>query len=90
MSYTMKPLPFDPQKIKGFSEQIPRDKRLVNAWAADHTTTFAGGEPVLVLDMYEHAYQMDFGARAADCVTMIMSAIDWSNADRLYSQYSRS
>jgi len=42
----------------------PHDKRLVNAWAADHTTTIAGGDPILVLDMYEHAYQMDFGARA--------------------------
>jgi Fe-Mn family superoxide dismutase len=67
----------------------PRDKRLVNAWAADHTTTLAGGEPVLVLDMYEHAYQMDFGARAADYVNTVMSAINWSNADRLYTQYSR-
>jgi Fe-Mn family superoxide dismutase len=66
-----------------------RDKRLVNAWAADHTTTLAGGEPILVLDMYEHAYQMDFGARAADYVTTVMSAINWSNADRLYAQYSR-
>jgi len=67
----------------------PRDKRLVNAWAADHTTTLAGGDPVLVLDMYEHAYQMDFGARAADYVNTVMSAINWSNADRLYAQYSR-
>ncbi len=67
----------------------PRDKRLVNAWAADHTTTLAGGEPVLVLDMYEHAYQMDFGARAADYVNTVMSAINWSNADKLYAQYSR-
>lgn len=67
----------------------PRDKRLVNAWAADHTTTLAGGSPVLVLDMYEHAYQMDFGARAADYVNTVISAINWSNADRLYAQYSR-
>jgi Fe-Mn family superoxide dismutase len=67
----------------------PRDKRLVNAWAADHTTTVAGGEPVMVLDMYEHAYQMDFGAKAADYVATFMGALNWSNADRLYSQYSR-
>src|SRR5438309_11979360 len=64
----------------------PRDKRLVNAWAADHTTTLAGGNPLLVLDMYEHAYQMDFGAKAADYVTTIMNVINWSNADRLYTQ----
>ena len=67
----------------------PRDKRLVNAWAADHTTTLAGGEPILALDMYEHAYQMDFGARAADYVNTIMGAINWSNADRLYARYNK-
>ena len=32
---------------------VPRDRRLINAWAADHTTTPASGEPVLALDMYE-------------------------------------
>jgi Fe-Mn family superoxide dismutase len=44
----------------------PRDKRLINASAADHTTTLAAGQPILVLDMYEHAYQMDYGAKAGD------------------------
>lgn len=38
----------------------PRDKRLVNAWAADHTTTLAGGTPIVAMDMYEHAYQPTF------------------------------
>ena len=67
----------------------PRDKRLVNQWAADHTTTLAGGRPVLVLDMYEHAYQMDYGAAAARYVDVYMEAIRWDNAARLYEQYSR-
>ena len=67
----------------------PRDRRLVNAWAADHTTTLAGGSPILVLDMYEHAYQMDFGAKAADYVTAFMNVINWSNADQLFDRYSR-
>jgi Fe-Mn family superoxide dismutase len=39
--------------------------RLVNQWAADHTMTIADGVPILALDMYEHAYHMDYGARAA-------------------------
>ena len=67
----------------------PRDKRLVNAWAADHTTTIAGGQPILALDMYEHAYHMDYGAKAAAYVDAFMPAIRWSNADGLYQQYSR-
>lgn len=67
----------------------PRDKRLINQWAADHTTTIAGGRPILVLDMYEHAYQMDYGAKAATYVDAFMEAIRWDNAVKLYDQYSR-
>lgn len=67
----------------------PRDKRLVNQWAADHTTTLAGGRPVLVLDMYEHAYHMDFGAAAARYVDIYMEAIRWDNASALYEHYAR-
>jgi superoxide dismutase, Fe-Mn family len=65
----------------------PRDKRLVNQWASDHTTTLAGGRPVLVLDMYEHAYHMDYGAAAAKYVDAYMEAIRWDNAVKLYDQY---
>ena len=67
----------------------PRDRRLVNQWAADHTTTLAGGRPVLVLDMYEHAYHMDYGAAAAKYVDIYMEAIKWDNAASLYEHYSR-
>ena len=67
----------------------PHDRRLVNAWAADHTTTWAGGQPILALDMYEHAYHMDYGAKAGDYVDAFMQAIRWANADSLFAQYSR-
>jgi Fe-Mn family superoxide dismutase len=67
----------------------PRDKRLINQWAADHTTTLAGGRPVLVLDMYEHAYHMDYGAAAARYVDVFMEAIRWDEAAKLYERYSR-
>ena len=61
-----------------------RDKRLRNTWASDHTTTLAGGDPILVMDMYEHAYQMDFGAKAGDYVAAFMGTLNWRNADKLY------
>ncbi|NUJ81413.1 superoxide dismutase [Methylocystis sp. FS] len=64
-------------------------KRLVNSWANDHTQSIAGGDPVLVLDMFEHAYQMDFGAKAGDYVKTVMAAINWTNADGVYEKYSR-
>ncbi len=67
----------------------PHDKRLINQWAADHTTTLAGGQPILALDMYEHAYHMDYGAAAARYVDAYMAAIRWDNATKLYDRYSR-
>jgi superoxide dismutase, Fe-Mn family len=67
----------------------PRDKRLINTWAADHTMTLAGGRPILALDMYEHAYQMDYGAKAAAYVDAFMEGIRWSNAATLYERYSK-
>src|SRR5947209_4774533 len=67
----------------------PHDKRLINTWAADHTMTLAGGRPILALDMYEHAYQMDYGARAAAYVDSFMQGIRWSNAQSLYERFSK-
>ena len=66
----------------------PHDRRLVNSWAADHTMTLAGGRPILALDMYEHAYQMDYGARAAAYVDAYMQAIRWDNVAALFERYS--
>jgi Fe-Mn family superoxide dismutase len=44
---------------------------------------------VLVLDMYEHAYHMDYGAAAARYVDTFMEAIRWDSAVKLYGQYSQ-
>jgi superoxide dismutase, Fe-Mn family len=64
----------------------PRDRTLINQWAADHTTTLAGGVPILALDMYEHSYHIDYGAKAAAYVDAFMQNINWQN---VYSQYER-
>ena len=62
----------------------PHDRRLVNTWASDHTQTMAGGTPLLVLDMYEHAYQMDYGAKAGDYVNAVMKALSWRYANEAF------
>jgi Fe-Mn family superoxide dismutase len=67
----------------------PHDKRLVNQWAADHTNAIAGGRPIVALDMYEHAYHMDYGAKAGGYVDAFMEAINWDNAVKLYERHSR-
>jgi Fe-Mn family superoxide dismutase len=62
-----------------------RDGQLVNQWAADHTHAVAGATPVIALDMYEHSYHMDYGARAAAYVDAFMENINWANAAKLHA-----
>lgn len=64
----------------------PREGSLVNQWAADHTHAVAGGVPILALDMYEHAYHMDYGAAAGAYVDAFMGNIDWA---AVYGRYQR-
>lgn len=63
-----------------------RHGRLVNEWATDHAHCLADGRPVLALDMYEHAYHLDFGAKAAAYVDAFMKNIHW---ERVASRYAR-
>jgi Fe-Mn family superoxide dismutase len=44
---------------------------------ADHATAPADTTPVLVMDMYEHAYQMDYGAAAAKYIDAFFVNINW-------------
>jgi Fe-Mn family superoxide dismutase len=55
---------------------------LENCWMADHATAPADTVPVLVMDMYEHAYQMDFGAAAARYIDAFFRNINWDVAAR--------
>lgn len=64
----------------------PRDGTLVNQWSADHTNAVAGGIPILALDMYEHAYHMEFGAAASRYVDAFMDNINWAS---VYERYQR-
>ena len=56
----------------------PYDGRLYNQIAIDHSHAMVGAAPILVLDMYEHAYHLEFGANAAAYVDVFMRIIDWT------------
>ena len=64
----------------------PQDGTLVNQWASDHSQVLAGAVPLLALDLYEHAYQRDFGAAAGAYVDTFMGLIDWPAVYRRYQQ----
>lgn len=62
----------------------PRDGTLVNQCAADPAHALAGGIPILALDMFEHAYHMDFGTAAGSYVDAFMENVDWTG---VYERY---
>lgn len=64
----------------------PRLGRLVNQWASDHAHCLAEGSVVLALDMYEHAYHLDFGAKAGAYVDAFMQNIAWDRLGERYRQ----
>ncbi|MEN4919009.1 Fe-Mn family superoxide dismutase [Achromobacter spanius] len=63
-----------------------REARLINHWAGDHTQLLAGSSLLLALDMYEHAYHLDFGARASAYVDAFLAQIRW---DAVACAYAR-
>jgi superoxide dismutase, Fe-Mn family len=67
--------------ILGWSERLGR---LVNQWAADHAHGLAGATPILAVDMYEHAYHLDFGAKAAAYVDQVMANLNWERIGARY------
>jgi Fe-Mn family superoxide dismutase len=58
-------------------------------WSGNHTQALAFGMPLLVLDMYEHAYQMDYGAAAAKYVDAFFANVNWDEVQRRYERALR-
>ena len=63
---------------------LPEERVLLNQFAADHSDTISAGTPLLVLDMYEHAYHMDFGAAAARYIEVFLGNVDWGGVERRF------
>jgi superoxide dismutase, Fe-Mn family len=57
-------------------------QELHNYWQADHAHNAPFSRPILILDMYEHAYQMDYGAAAAKYVDAFMQNVNWEEINR--------
>lgn len=62
------------------------DGRLGSYWSGNHSQALAFGVPLLVLDMYEHAYQMDYGAAAAKYVDAFFDNVQWAEVERRFER----
>ena len=61
-----------------------REGKLRNYIAFDHTDNLAFGRPILVNDMFEHAYHMDYGSNAAGYIDAFMQNVNWDEANRRF------
>jgi Fe-Mn family superoxide dismutase len=55
---------------------------LATSWAGNHTNALAFGAPLLVMDMYEHAYAIDYGAAAGKYIDAFFQNVNWDEANR--------
>ena len=57
--------------------------RLFNVWVDEHNTGhLAGATPLLVMDVFEHAFITDYGIKRADYIEAFMKAIDWGEVEK--------
>ena len=67
----------------------PAAERLFNIWINEHDSGhFAGAIPLLVLDVFEHAYLLDYGLKKADYIAAFMNAVDWNVVEKRMNESS--
>jgi Fe-Mn family superoxide dismutase len=60
----------------------PHQQAVHNYWSWDHAHSLAWGTPLLVMDMYEHSYALDYGANARGYIDAFFANIQWDEVNR--------
>jgi Fe-Mn family superoxide dismutase len=62
--------------------QDTADGRLINFWVNEHDVGHpAGCLPILIMDVFEHAFMIDYGLKRADYIEAFFKNIDWKAAE---------
>ena len=59
-----------------------QSRQLRTHWSGNHSQSAASSQPLLVMDMYEHSYQMDYGAAAAKYIDAFFQNVQWDEVQR--------
>ncbi|MBI5074304.1 MAG: superoxide dismutase [Nitrospirae bacterium] len=60
----------------------PANGKLFNVWVNEHDVSHpAGCTPVLIMDVFEHAYMIDYGLKRADYIEAFFKNINWGAAE---------
>ena len=62
--------------------QDTASNRLINFWVNEHDVSHpAGCNPLLIMDVFEHAFMLDYGLKRADYIEAFFKNINWAAAD---------
>jgi Fe-Mn family superoxide dismutase len=57
--------------------------RLINFWVNEHDVSHpAGATPILIMDVFEHAFMLDYGLKRADYIEAFFKNIDWQSVEK--------
>ena len=58
--------------------QDPANGQLINFWINEHDVANAAGcQPLLIMDVFEHAFMLDYGLKRADYIQAFFSNVEW-------------
>lgn len=62
-----------------------RSGELFNIWVNEHDGGhLAGCAPILVMDVFEHAFVLDYGLKRADYIESFFRSIDWNEVEKRF------
>lgn len=65
----------------------PASKRLFHVWVNEHDTGYlAGTVPILIMDVFEHAFMLDYGLDRASYIKAFINAIDWEVVQKRFEK----
>lgn len=65
----------------------PYAKKLLHVWINEHDVGhLAGTTPLLIMDVFEHAFMLDYGLNRADYIKAFIEAIDWDVVQKRFEK----
>lgn len=65
----------------------PVGKKLLHLWINEHDVGhLAGTVPLLIMDVFEHAFMLDYGLNRADYIKAFIEAIDWDVVQKRFEK----
>lgn len=65
-------------------------RRLFNVWINEHDTGhLTGASRLLIMDVFEHAFMIDYGLKRADYIEAFFRAIDWKAVNNRFDSHTK-